>query len=129
MYSIIPSQTELFHFRLLLLTVKADTSFEDLRTVDNKICDTFHGACLELGLIEDDGKWERAMTEGEIWMIHCHSNSPGELWEKFKNPQSEDFQRKHSLSNSHSKAYHEINNLLSHILTIGLTSATFQVHH
>jgi len=63
-----------------------------LRTIDNKICDTFHGACLELAHIEGDWEWERAMTEGEIWMmpqplrclftsilIHCHPNGPGEL--------------------------------------------------
>lgn len=104
MYSICPSQSELFHLRLLLLMVKGATSFEDLRTVDNKICDTFHGACLELDLIEDNGEWERAMTDGEIWMmprqLRClfasililfYPNSQGELWEMFKDLLTQDF--------------------------------------
>jgi len=69
MYLISPSQTKLSHLPLLLLKGKRATSFEDLRAVNNKICYTFHGSCLELGRIEDNGEWERAMTEGEIWMM------------------------------------------------------------
>ncbi|XP_044005460.1 uncharacterized protein LOC122850368 [Aphidius gifuensis] len=126
MYSISPHQVELFHLRLLLLSFKGATSFENLRTVDGMIFDTYHGACLARGLIEDDSEWARALTEGEIWMMprqlrnlfssilmHCQPSSPGELWEQFKDALSQDFQRDHSLSNSHSRAYHEINNLLS----------------
>ncbi|XP_044010167.1 uncharacterized protein LOC122853813 [Aphidius gifuensis] len=45
MYSISPHQIELFHLRLLLLTVKRAESFEDIRTVDGKTYGTFHGAC------------------------------------------------------------------------------------
>ncbi|XP_044012567.1 uncharacterized protein LOC122855319 [Aphidius gifuensis] len=126
MYSISPHQMELFHLRLLLLTVKGATSFENLRTVDGMIYDTYHRACLARGLIEDDSEWTRALTEGEIWMmprqlrnlfasilIHCQPSCPGDLWNQFKDALSQDFQRNNSLSDSHCKAYHEINNLLS----------------
>jgi len=54
MYSISPTQTELFYLRLLLLTVKGATSFDDLRIVNGEICQSFSAACLALGLIEDD---------------------------------------------------------------------------
>jgi len=45
-------------------------------------------------------------------LIHCHPNSPGKLWKKFKDL-SQDFYH-NFLSNYHSKAYHKINNFLSH---------------
>ncbi|XP_044005888.1 uncharacterized protein LOC122850898 [Aphidius gifuensis] len=122
MYSISPRQIELFHLRLLLLTIKGATSFEDLRTVNNVVHDTYHGACVALGPIEDDSEWDRAMTEEEIWMmprhlfvilIYCQPNKPNELWENFKDALSEDFKHKgHSGTQSYARAYHEINTLL-----------------
>jgi len=54
MYSVSPAQTELFHLRLLLLTVKGATSFNDLKTVNREFYQLFSAACLALGLIEDD---------------------------------------------------------------------------
>lgn len=41
MYSVSPTQTELYHLRLLLLTVKGATSFDKLKTVNEEICQTF----------------------------------------------------------------------------------------
>ncbi|XP_043468117.1 uncharacterized protein LOC122502237 [Leptopilina heterotoma] len=69
MYSISPSQSKLFHLRLLLIVVKGATSYDHLQTVNNIVHDTFRSACLALGLIEDDEEWERALTEGEVWMM------------------------------------------------------------
>jgi Fe-S cluster biosynthesis and repair protein YggX len=55
MYSVSPlAQTELFHLRLLLLTIKGAKSFDELRTVNGEFCQSFSAACLALGLIEDD---------------------------------------------------------------------------
>lgn len=128
MYSISPRQIELFNLRLLLLTIKGATSFKDLRTVNNVVHDTYHDACVVLGLTEDDSEWGRAMTEGEIWMmskqlrhlfvrilIYCQPNNPNELWENFKDALSEDFKHKgHSETQSYARAYHEINTLLGY---------------
>lgn len=69
MYSVNPSQTELFNLRLFLYNVKSATSFDNLKQINGKICSTFTQACIERGLIEDDHEWNRAMTEGEIWMM------------------------------------------------------------
>jgi len=66
MYSVSPTQTELFHLRLLLLTLKGVTSFNDLRTVNGKVYQSFSAACLALGLIEDDDEWKRAMNEVQM---------------------------------------------------------------
>ncbi|XP_029174062.1 uncharacterized protein LOC114942791 [Nylanderia fulva] len=97
MYSVSPTQTELFHLRLLLLTVKGVTSFNDLKTVNGELCQSFSAACLALGLIEDDDEWIRAMNEAVEWMmprqlrrlfvrilLHCQPLHPEELWENFK---------------------------------------------
>jgi len=69
MYSVSPTQTELFHLRLLLLTLKGVTSFNDLRTVNGEVCQSFSVACLALGVIEDDDEWRRAVNEAVRWMM------------------------------------------------------------
>ncbi|XP_044005604.1 uncharacterized protein LOC122850538 [Aphidius gifuensis] len=125
MYSISPSQVELFHLGLLLLKVKGATSFENIRTIDGVMHDTYRSACLALGLIEDDEEWDRAMTEGEVWMmpkqlrhlfvrilIHCCPVKPEILWENYKDSMSDDLKKKYSLSQSYTKLYHEIVKLL-----------------
>ena len=66
MYSISPTQTELFHLRLLLLTVKGAKSFDSLRNVNGEIHDTFIATCVALGLIDDNDERQRAMNEAEI---------------------------------------------------------------
>jgi len=125
MYSISPTQTELFHLRLLLLTVKGAMSFDDLRTVNGEICQSFLAACLALGLIEDDEEWKRAMNEAVGWMmprqlrrlfvrilLHCQPLHPEELWENFKIAMSEDYVRHFGLLQGQKKAYAQINALL-----------------
>ncbi|XP_044011846.1 uncharacterized protein LOC122854854 [Aphidius gifuensis] len=92
MYSVSPSQTELFHLRILLTCVTGATSYEHLRTVNGITYDNFMSTCLALGLIEDDNEWKNAMHEAEVWMmpqqlrhsfvrilIHCHPIHPEEL--------------------------------------------------
>ncbi|XP_058808584.1 uncharacterized protein LOC131674091 [Phymastichus coffea] len=122
MYSVSPTQIELFHLRLLLLHVKGAVSFESLRTVDNVAHPTFTAACLALGLIENDDEWKHALEEGSKWMmpqrlrylfvrimVHCQPLNPEELWNQFKNPMSEDFSRYYEESISHKMAYFHIN--------------------
>ncbi|XP_057338433.1 uncharacterized protein LOC130676299 [Microplitis mediator] len=69
MYSVSPTQIELFHLRLLLVNVKGATSFEDLRTVNGIMYDTFVATCLAAGLIEDDQEWKRTMSEVVVWIM------------------------------------------------------------
>ena len=54
---------ELFHVRLLLNTKPGPTSFEDLRTVNGVIHDTYHAAAFAMGLVEDDREWYVALEE------------------------------------------------------------------
>ncbi len=53
---------ELFHLRMLLVH-KPASSYEDLRTVDGELCETFQAACIKLGLLLDDREQHFAMDE------------------------------------------------------------------
>ena len=124
-YSIYPSQTDLFHLRLLLLKTKGARSFQELRTVNGHEYSTFVETCLALGLIENDDEWKKAMQEAAIWMmprqlrflfarilIHCHPINPHELWNEFKNDMSEDFSRNWPARIAENKAYAHISSIL-----------------
>ena len=88
---------EIYSLRILLNNVKGPTCFEDLRTVDGILMDSFHKACQKLGLLEDDSEVENAMREAasvrfgdqlisffgsllEFW----RPGHPFELWNTFK---------------------------------------------
>ena len=126
MYSVSPTQTELFHLRLLLLHVKGATSYEGLKTVDGVLQNSYAAACLALGLVEDDDEWIKAMQEATLWMmpqrlrllfvrilIHCQPIYPEKLWDQFKDEMSEDFLRTNETNVSHQMAYSCINDLLN----------------
>ena len=55
--------SEKFYLRMLLHNVPGPKSFEDLRTVEGVIYDTFKEACVKRGLIEDDKEIEKALDE------------------------------------------------------------------
>ena len=71
MFSVSPSQLELFRLRLLLLNVKGAKCYNDLKTVEGVQYSTFTEACIALGLIENDAEWDRAMQEAVSWMMPC----------------------------------------------------------
>lgn len=48
---------------MLLMRIKGATSFNDLRTVDGKLYETFKEACDALGLLKDDNQWSEALRE------------------------------------------------------------------
>lgn len=124
-YSVSPTQIELFHLRLLLLTVKEATNFQDLKIVNGELCQTFTAACLALGLIEDNTEWIRAMNKAVKWMmpqqlrklfvrilLHCNPLYPEILWEKFKDGLSEDYIRQIGILNGLRTSYIHINKML-----------------
>ncbi|XP_044005535.1 uncharacterized protein LOC122850453 [Aphidius gifuensis] len=106
-------------------TERGATSYENLRTVDGVVHETYVSTCLALGLIEDDNEWKNAMHEAEVWMmprqlrqlfirilLHCHPIHPEELWEDFKDALSQDYSRTMPLHQAHRTAYIKINTLL-----------------
>lgn len=126
MYTVNPSQVELFHLRILLLKIKGSISYEDLRTVNGELKETFTAACLAHGFIESDEEWTNAMREAAVFMmpkqlrrlfvrliIHCNPIYPEKLWEDFKDEMAEDFIRRFSKDESYAKAIHDIHSLFT----------------
>ena len=108
-----------------MLTVNGAKILESLRTVTDKIHDTFVATCVALGLIDDDDEYVRAMNEAEICMmprqlrrmfirilIHCQPLHPENRWEEFKDEMSQDFARHMERPQAHRKAYIQVNTLL-----------------
>ncbi|XP_065678211.1 uncharacterized protein LOC124818131 [Hydra vulgaris] len=62
MYKVSPIG-EIFYLRMLLLHVRGAVSFEDLRTVNGTVFNTFREACSQLGLLQDDAEWRNTLTE------------------------------------------------------------------
>ena len=66
MYSASPKQGERFYLRVLLNDVAGATSFDDLKTVNGVVCETFHEACIRRGLCADDRQWRETMQENVL---------------------------------------------------------------
>jgi len=63
MYNVSPKDIERYALRVLLLHVKGATSFESIRTLDNRVYSSFHEAAVARGLFENDDEWRSCMTE------------------------------------------------------------------
>ncbi|CAE1278018.1 unnamed protein product [Acanthosepion pharaonis] len=109
-FTVPPSRQECFYLRLLLHEVSSSTSYNNLRTVNGVLCDTFREACLRLGLFEDDSQWDATMAEGALLKmpsaLHhlfttilqmCEPSDPKSLWDKYKDFLSEDILREAQL--------------------------------
>lgn len=92
-----PTAGERFYLRTLLMVLKGPKSFDDLRTINGRLCDTFHDACQSLGLLEDDGEWRICLQDAaEIKtgaqlrhlfvtiLLFCTPMQPNELWMQFR---------------------------------------------
>jgi hypothetical protein len=102
-YFVGPSGGERFYLRLLLTVVKGPTSFDDLRTFDGVLYDTFKSACIARGLLDSDEQWDRSLSEAAVWqsgsqlrelfvciLLHCHPASPLQLWTNHMHSLSDD---------------------------------------
>ena len=99
---------EKFFLRMLLHVIKGPKSFDDLKTVDGVVCETFQKACILLRLFEDDSQIEATFQEAadittngdqlrQIFvtlLVHSMPADPLALWEKFKDQLAEDLMRK-----------------------------------
>ena len=81
---------------LLLTQRRGITSFEDLRTINGNIHETFKQACEAMGLLESDDEWDKLLEESSSYQIptrmrrlfanilmYCSPRNPGELWGKY----------------------------------------------
>ncbi|XP_022003565.1 uncharacterized protein LOC110901018 [Helianthus annuus] len=98
-----PSLGDCYFLRILLNHVIGPVSFDDIRTVDGKIYDTFKDACFARGLLDDDNEYIVAVTEACAWstsdflrtffVMLLMSNTisrPGHFWTQTKSLLCED---------------------------------------
>ncbi|XP_074347409.1 uncharacterized protein LOC141686263 [Apium graveolens] len=70
---------DLLYLRMLLMRRKGCLTFEDIRTVNGHVYDSFKETCAALGLLQDDRQWHEAMVE------NSESSFPNQLREMFVN--------------------------------------------
>jgi hypothetical protein len=98
-----PFHRERYYMRMLLHVVPGCKSYEDLRTVEGELKETYQQACLARGMLENDQEWEDCISQaslsqganqlrslfGIILQFNNPSN-PASLWEKFADEFSDD---------------------------------------
>ncbi|XP_077219789.1 uncharacterized protein LOC143853982 [Tasmannia lanceolata] len=80
---------------MLLNIVKGPRSYEEIRTVNGVIHDTFKSACYSLRLLDGDKEWHDAINEASHWasaaqlrelfatlLLFCEISNSLELWER-----------------------------------------------
>ena len=115
-YTVHPSNSESYHLRLLLHHVRGATSYQDIRTVNGRVFETFHDACMELGLLEDDRQWHVTLQEAAvvnsaqkqrrlfaIILTECFPSSPNQLWTDHRDGMSEDILHAHRVASGNSQ--------------------------
>ncbi|XP_023315517.1 uncharacterized protein LOC111693855 [Trichogramma pretiosum] len=103
LYTVHPNNQECFYLRLLLINVRGPTSFQDLKTINGQVCETYRDACYKLQLLENDTHWDTALADASntgtpqqirmlfaIILVTCFSSNPTILWNNYENYMSED---------------------------------------
>ncbi|GBN89604.1 hypothetical protein AVEN_206545-1 [Araneus ventricosus] len=101
--------SERYYLRLLILRTLGAVSFDDLKTVDGIVWNTFQQACKMQGLLEGYQHWYDPLNEAIqprapfnlrlLFATICgfgEVNDIPELWFRYKDALSEDFVRKYS---------------------------------
>ncbi|GFQ65253.1 ATP-dependent DNA helicase [Trichonephila clavata] len=124
-YSVHPSNDECFYLRLLLVNVRGPTSFQQLRTVDGKLCGSYREACQRLQLLENDAHWDQTLNDAvisshahqirtlfSIIISTCFPSNPIYLWIKYKDYMCDDilYQIRNRMGNPNIQISEEIYN-------------------
>ncbi|GBN29840.1 ATP-dependent DNA helicase PIF1 [Araneus ventricosus] len=117
--------SERFYLRMLLLRKTGVISFNDLKTIDGTLCETFQESCKVLGLLDGDQHWHDTLLIAArmqlpsylriLFAIICGfgevENIP-DLWTQHKQSLSEDFVHRYSEETGPFYALAELNELL-----------------
>ena len=102
-----PVAGDVYYLRILLHHdhCKGKNSFNDLRTLDGVLLETYQEVCRGLGLLQDDEEWDQALTEGAVTkmpsalrelfitiLMFCMPSNPQELFDKHHMEWSDDFE-------------------------------------
>ncbi|XP_031103123.1 uncharacterized protein LOC116006774 [Ipomoea triloba] len=112
-----PTEGERYYLQMLLMNVRAPTSFESLKTVNGYFAETFREAAEKLGLLSGDSIIEQSLDEALLFqmpsslrklfamlLIFCDLSNPRSLWIKYKSYMCQDFLRNglHTIDESES---------------------------
>ncbi|CAN1242015.1 ATP-dependent DNA helicase PIF1 [Linum perenne] len=105
--SIPPRSGDVFYLRMLLTKIPGALSFEQLRTVNGHLYQTYQQACQALGLLSNDTEWNDVMMEVSHWgmpsfirstfvslLMFCNVSSPQTLFEQWWPSMADDFKRR-----------------------------------
>ena len=120
-----PRDEERFYLRMLLQHVRGPQSFEDIRTVQGIVHETFKAAAITRHLLDDDTEWIHLMQEvstfnmprqlRQTFALICIFNSlknPFGLFEQFKESLAEDYLRNFSTTIAEKKALRYIDSIM-----------------
>ncbi|XP_015694136.1 uncharacterized protein LOC102700249 isoform X1 [Oryza brachyantha] len=81
---------------MLLMVVRGAKCFEDIRTYEGKLYDTYREACQARGLIGDDTEWVHLFDEAIVWatsyqlrnmfmtvVVYCDDGNIAELYDRY----------------------------------------------
>ncbi|XP_010229584.1 uncharacterized protein LOC100832196 [Brachypodium distachyon] len=101
-----PAEGDRYYLRVLLKHVAGSTSFENMRTVEGNLCETFREAAEKRGLIEADNALDECLTEAEQFampsslrrlfatiLVFCEPSDPRGLWDRHLEGMSDDHRR------------------------------------
>lgn len=69
MYSVSPKDVERFHLRLLLQNVRGAENFNDLKTVNGVLYNTFKLAAINRNLVDDVSEWIKCIDEASTFSM------------------------------------------------------------
>ncbi|KAK1369283.1 hypothetical protein POM88_035375 [Heracleum sosnowskyi] len=103
-----PSAGELFYMRLLLNIVRGATSFQDLRTVNGVLYNSYKEACFHHDILGSDDDWHTTMQEASThqtgrqlrnlfvtMLLFCDISDVRSLWDKNWTLMSDDIEYSH----------------------------------
>ncbi|CAB4425285.1 unnamed protein product [Rhizophagus irregularis] len=135
LYMVQSSEGERYYLQILLTHVKGATSFDDLKTVNGHMCRNFKEACILLGLLQDDTKWDACLREASeiktgqqlqhffaMILLFCQPAIPEVLWNNYKLALCEDIMYHHNQQVMHDAIENEALNQLEHYLLLNGTS-------
>lgn len=92
-----------FYLRLLLVNVRGPRSFQELRTVNGKVCASYREECQALQLLENDTQWDATLADAvvsfsafqirtlfAIILATCFPSNPIQLWENYQDDMAEE---------------------------------------
>ena len=103
MYTVSPRNSECYFLRMLLNVVPSPTNFNDLKSFEGALCETYREACQKRQLLLDDQHLQQALQEATetstaarlrtlfaIILSYCEPANPRRLWDLFRNHMAED---------------------------------------